>query len=238
MGKAAGEALAALVTAEAGARPANRVRGRGRRPRGLAVERLLERWDEDEATALFAMNVDLDEPLALRRAELERLREVHGRFRPDDDTPVESHAPSHLIWWLRGERGRLKVEMLLDPEVPSLVQGLPLTSVPEPPAGLAAIARRLADLLAVPGPVWPPDIALAPSLEAASVARSLRAAEALFGPMTLGEPIAGDGEKTATWRMAGERGAIDLTLGVDEPGGALTTASLVPVALEMPSEAV
>ena len=39
----------------------------------VAVERLLERWDDDEATALFAMNVDLDEPLALRRAEIERL---------------------------------------------------------------------------------------------------------------------------------------------------------------------
>ena len=90
----------------------------------------------------------------------------------------------------------------------------------------------------MPGPAWPADVALAPSVDAASVARSLRAAEALFGPVTLGEPIAGDGERTATWRLRGERGAIDLTLAVEEPGGALTTATFVPVALEMPSEAV
>ena len=39
-----------------------------------AVEHLLERWDDAEADALFAMNVELDEPLDRRRAEMERLR--------------------------------------------------------------------------------------------------------------------------------------------------------------------
>ena len=39
-----------------------------------AVERLLERWDDAEAAALFSMNVDLDEPVARRRAAIEGLQ--------------------------------------------------------------------------------------------------------------------------------------------------------------------
>ena len=45
----------------------------GRRPR-VAVERLLAAWDDDLAAQLFAMNVDLDEDLAPRRAAIDRLR--------------------------------------------------------------------------------------------------------------------------------------------------------------------
>ncbi len=203
-----------------------------------AVERLIERWDDAEAADLFAMNVDLDEPLDARRSDLARLREVHGRLRPDTDARVESDGPSHLAWWLRGERGRVKLEILLDPELPSRVQALQVTSVPEPPQGLAAIARRLADLLAEPGPRLPEDLRLAPSLDVAATARSLRAAEACFGPVRLDEAIAGDGERTATWRLHGDRGALDLTLELDASGEALRALAFVPVTLEPPAEPV
>ncbi len=236
IGRVAAEALTALVTAE---RPqigriapwpaTNAARG--------AVERLMERWDDSEAEMLFAMNVDLDEPLALRRAELERLRDVHGRLAPDPDTPVLSDAPSHVAWWMRGERGRVKVEILLDPEAPPLVQALRLTSVPEPPAALVPIARRFAGLLAQEGPPFPSDVAVASSLDTAAAWRSLRAAEARFGPVVLGEPIAGDGSRSATWRLRGERGDVDMSLELDETGQAIQTVAFIPVSLEMPPDA-
>src|SRR5678815_4648259 len=63
-------------------------------------ERLLSAWDDDLANRLFAMNVELDEPLALRRAELERIRDAHGPLHPDAELPSESETPLFESWWL------------------------------------------------------------------------------------------------------------------------------------------
>jgi len=134
-----------------------------------AVERLLERWDDAEADRLFAMNVELDEPLASRRAAIERLRAAHGSLRADPSEPPTSDSPAHLEWWMHGERGRVKVEILLDPERPPRVQAFKLTSVPEPPAGLTAIAARLAGLLGEPGAAWPADLPLASSADRVAI---------------------------------------------------------------------
>ena len=158
------------------------------------VERLLAAWDDELADRLFAMNVDLDEPLERRRATFERLRGVHGTLRPDPDAEPESSTPAHLSWWLVGERGRVAVDILLDPELPPRVQRLTLVSVPEPPAALAAIAGRIVELLGGPGPSWPADLALADTVDTVALGRALRAAEAGWGPVTLGPVVAGDGD--------------------------------------------
>jgi CubicO group peptidase (beta-lactamase class C family) len=202
-----------------------------------AVELLLERWDEAEAAALFAMNVDLDEPLARRRATVERLREVHGRFEADRSVEPETHGPSHLAWWLRGERGRLRVEILMSPERPARVQALMLSSVPEPPPALLKVARRMAKLLGTAGPSWPEDLRLGPGLDPDQVGRALRAAEARFGPVTLGDAVAADGD-TVTWRLTGDRGELDLRLGRDAGTGELMTVAFVPRPLEPPIHAI
>ena len=73
------------------------------------VERLLAGWDDDLAAHLFAMNVDLDEPLARRRAEIERLQTVHGALVADPDEPEVVLSSLDIEWWMRGERGRVKV---------------------------------------------------------------------------------------------------------------------------------
>jgi CubicO group peptidase (beta-lactamase class C family) len=236
MGLPVQEALGALVRGSSG-----RVRRVRPWPATVAaratVERLLDRWDDDVAADLFAMNVDLDEPLERRRAEVQRLREIHGSLTTDASEPTTADAPSRLSWWMRGERGRVQVEIFLDPEDPPRVQWLSLTSVHEPPTELTAAAQRLITCLAEAGPAWPAELVLAADLDHAAVNRALRASEARFGPVTLGPPIRGDGARTATWRLSGDRGALDLTLAVDD-AGALTTVSFVPVALEPPSEAV
>jgi hypothetical protein len=178
------------------------------------------------------MNVELDEPLARRRAAIERLTEVHGTLRADDTETPESHSPAHLAWWLSGERGRVRAAILMSPERPSRVQGLTLTSVPEPPAGLTAIAARLVAVLGEPAPSWPETVPLASGADRPAMERSLRAAAARFGPVTLGPATAGDGEKVATWRLTGERGSLSLELELDEPGGTVLKAGFVPQALE------
>jgi hypothetical protein len=202
-----------------------------------AVERLLERWDDAEADRLFAMNVELDEPIARRRATIERLRAAHGGLRPDPSEPPKSDSPAHLEWWMRGERGRVKVEILLDPERPPRVQALKLTSVPEPPAGLAAIAATLTGLLGESGPAWPADLPLASSADRAAIERGLRAAEARFGPVLLGQPVAGDGERTGAWILKGDRGEIELRLELDGPSGAIVGAHFVPRTMSGPEDA-
>ena len=109
-----------------------------------------------------------------------------------------------------------------------------MTSVREPPERLSAYAAQLAGLLAAPGPAWPEEIPLAASVDRAAIERSLRAAEALFGPVELGPVVAGDGERSATWRLGGERGRMTLELAVEVVEGPLTKVALVPEPLEPP----
>ncbi|HEY6013504.1 MAG TPA: serine hydrolase domain-containing protein, partial [Candidatus Limnocylindrales bacterium] len=196
-----------------------------------AVEGLLDRWDDAVAASLFAMNVDLDEPIVLRRAAMARLRAVHGRLVPDPAEEPVSHSPFQLAWWMRGERGRVKLEILLSPERPPKVQALVLTSVPEPPPALRAAAERIAASLVVgegEAPVWPSELAIDASLDVSALSRALRATEARFGTVRLGSVIAGDGNREATFRLDCTRGHLDLTLARDPASGRLTKVRLRP----------
>jgi serine-type D-Ala-D-Ala carboxypeptidase/endopeptidase len=204
-----------------------------------AVERLIGAWDDQLAAETFAMNVDLDEPLASRRAALERLGERHGALRPDDSEPTQSFTPFHLAWWLAGERGRIKVELLLSPEVPPRVQTFAVTSVPEPPVQLRRAAERIVASLTAPerGPLtidWPADLVVTDRVDLGLVVRAMRAAEARFAPLELGPVVDGDGERKATFRLGGPRGQVDLALELDLEAGCLDTVSLVPVRLTAP----
>lgn len=199
-----------------------------------SVEDLLQAWDDELAGRLFAMNVDLDEPMIGRRTAIEEIGRVHGRLRPDPSEPVVSWSPAHLVWWLAGERGRVRVEILLSPERPARIQLLELRSVPEPPTALAAVAARVSALLGRPGPAWPADLPLAATIDRLALDRELRATEALFGPVVLGPVESGDGAKAATWRLHGERGDVTLSLEIDPDGGTIRAVGLVPVALETP----
>jgi CubicO group peptidase (beta-lactamase class C family) len=201
------------------------------------VEALLARWDGDAAAALFAMNVELDQPIAKRRALMEGIREVHGVLRPDPDEPPESLSPFDLTWWMRGERGRVKVEIQLSPEARPLVQALTLTSVPEPSQLLRSAAERVvAALQAIDGamPRWPAELEVASDVDREALDRACRATEARFGTVKLGPAIAGDGVKTATFRLECTRGRVDLRLDRDPDSGTFNKVSLVPVPLETP----
>lgn len=198
----------------------------------VAVEALLEHWDDAAATALFAMNVDLDEPIERRRAEIERLRESHGRLATDPDLPARSDSPFHLEWWLRGERGRVRAEILLSPELPPRLQMLNLTSVADPSPELAAAAARIVAALAPDdgaAPAIPADLPLAETVDRAALGRALRATEARFGALTLGPPIAGDGAKVATYRLDGTHGRVELALEWSADAKALSAVGLLPV---------
>jgi hypothetical protein len=175
-------------------------------------------------------------------AMVEALRERHGALRRDETEPPISLTPSHLAWWLAGERGRVRVEISLSPELNAKVQTFAFTSVPDPPRALQEAAIRLLAALESPetpdrGPVsvdWPPDLAVAAHVDVGAVVRAMRATEARFGPVRLGRTYAGDGETRATWRLESPRGRLDLVLELDPVARCLSRVAFVPARMVPP----
>lgn len=233
------DALHALLAA--GAAPVRRVRPEPRTEAArTAVEQLLASWDDDLALRLFAMNVELDEPVVDRKTTIATIRERHGALRRDATEPDISRTPFHLIWWLVGERGgRVRVEILLSPEATPKIQTFSVNSVPEPPAALRDAAATLVVAMTPRevGPVsidWPAALTAGDGVDVGAVVRAMRATEARFGPVRLGPPIAGDGTTKATYRLESSRGKLDLVLEHDPSADCLSAVSIVPVRLEQP----
>lgn len=186
------------------------------------VERLLESWDDRLAAEIFSMNVDLDEPIERQRATIERLRETHGRLRRSDEPPT-SDSPFDVAWWLEGERGRVRVEISLDPQPAPKVQSLDLTSVPEPGRHLREAAAAIVD--SVEGGT--PDVELDPGADRSDIERDLLLVRTLFGTCRLGPPVASSATG-ATFRVDAERGPLELRIAIDEQTGLLTSIRWVP----------
>jgi CubicO group peptidase (beta-lactamase class C family) len=224
----AAEALTTLVTREAAPIRAV-VPWEATRTARAQVERLLRAWDDGLAAEVFASNVELDDPLERRRAQLDRIRDRHGVLTADPDAAPESDSPAHLAWWVRGARGgRVRVEILMTGESPPRVQTFDLRSVPDPSSALVAAARRVVAALAESVPAWPEDLPLGEAIDRAALDRSMRATSALFGPLELGPAIKGDGDHDVTFELRGRRGSVDLRFGLDHETGAFVTISLVP----------
>jgi CubicO group peptidase (beta-lactamase class C family) len=194
----------------------------------VGVERLLAEWDDDLAGRLFAMNVDLDDPIDRRRDEIARIRQLHGALRPDPDMPEPSQTPLHVAWWLADDHGgRVRVEIRLSPESPALVQTFGLTSVPVPGERLATIATEVVAALNSPGPAIPMDIPLSPEMDRSALDRIARIVAARHAPLTLGPAAAGDGVKSTTWRLRGERGELDLAITMDPDANLITALTII-----------
>ena len=201
------------------------------------MEGLLAAWDDAVADAAFAMNMDLDEPRELRRAAVEKIAADLGPFSADDTRPEASDSPAHLAWWLRGERGWVRLVLLVTPEPAPRVQRFAVTAVPDPSDALVAVADRILVAAGSPSPVWPADVVAGPELDLAPIERSMRAAAARFGTMRRGLPIAGDGTTTATFEIDGDDGRAELKVAVDADSGAVTTLVLSSAEREAPAEA-
>ena len=198
------------------------------------VERLFDAWDDELAARLFSANVDLDEPLERRRATLEKLRGIHGRLVADDSEPARGDTPAHLEWWMVGEHGCVKVEILMSPEPEPRVQTLNVTSIPEPRAPLSSAAEAVIRAFSEAGTSWPSDVRLGPKVDRAVAERELRTAAARYGAARLGRCMAGDGERKATWRVSTDRGELELRLERDAGTGELTAFGLVPKSIRAP----
>jgi serine-type D-Ala-D-Ala carboxypeptidase/endopeptidase len=202
-----------------------------------AVDRLLDAWDDGAADALFAMNMDLDEPRERRRLAVETaVTSVGGPLRPDPDRAPTSNTPAERTWWRRGEHGWLRIEAKLTPEPAPRLQWLVVEAVLDPPAELRDVAEAILRA-AAEGLRLPDGIALHAGLERDRLARTGRAAEARFGAMRLVQPTAGDGATTATWRLGTERGGIaQLRVTLDPATRELREAALLVADRVTPAE--
>jgi CubicO group peptidase (beta-lactamase class C family) len=230
------EQLRVLVLADAV--PRRRVQpGSAVRAFRPAMEGLLVAWDDAVADAAFAMNMDLDEPREVRRAAVEKVAADLGPFRPDPTRPEVSESPAHVTWWLRGERGWVRLALLVTPEPSPRVQRFAVTAVPDPSDALLAIADRILAAAASPSPAWPAGVVAGPDLDVVLIERSMRAAAARFGTMRRGLAIAGDGTTTATIQVDGDDGRAELKIAVEAATGAVTALVLSAAEREAAAEA-
>jgi CubicO group peptidase (beta-lactamase class C family) len=224
------EQLLDTVLAARSGRPAPPVRGPARAPgdpwpeteaAAAAVERLLSAWDDDLAARLFAVNVDLDEPLPARRRRIAAVHDLLGPLAPDPAVPVEYASPAQRVWWLRGPRGRLRLEIRLTPERPPRVQTLTLTPIPEPSPPLRRAVAMLRRALNNAYPRVPELLPLSPDVDRAALARLLQSGAAWAGTVHEAEVLGGDGFAETSVRLAGTRRdlVVGVRLAVDRPPG-------------------
>ena len=211
-----------------------------RRPRPMprvaeavsVVERLLARWDDAEADAWFAMNMDLDEPRDRRREAVEAaVARVGGPFRVDGGRPLESDAATHRRWWLRGERGWLRCALSLSPEPVPLIQTLVVKAVVEPSPSIAAAGAALVGAAGAGG--WPAGLEAGPAVDRVVVARGLGVVAGWLGAVELGALVVGDGSTTATWELVAPgagtafgHGRARLVVTLDAASGQLTAVAV------------
>lgn len=200
------------------------------------VNALLDRWDDARADALFAMNVDLDDPRDRRRdAVAKAVDAVGGSLRDDQERAAVSQTPAERTWWRRGRHGWVRVQVKLTPERSPKVQWLVVEAVVDPSPALANAAAAVLRSVASAAPLA--GVAVDPSLDEARLARSASAAVARFGHLRLGLPKASDGASTATWAVRTERGGpAELRVGLDPETGVLREAALLVSERSAPAE--
>jgi CubicO group peptidase (beta-lactamase class C family) len=193
-----------------------------------AVSRLLQSWDEGEASRLFASNVVLDAPFAERQRRIALVRERIGDFREDPARAPEFDTPAHCRWWLAGERGVVQVQIQLTPERAPRVQSLALAVPPAAGSALRVMLDAVVAWLNGTGRDWPQDIGVADGVDTVLLARRLGMAAAWAGPVRLGACKAGDGTAAVMAELVGRHATITLSLAIDPETRVLRLADVIP----------
>ncbi|SIN71406.1 serine hydrolase domain-containing protein [Agromyces cerinus] len=90
----------------------------------VALSGLVNDWSDVAASAVLATNVGLDVPYDERRATIEAAWAAVGGRTAASRTPVDAEcdSPDHLVWFLPGATGRLRVEVRMTPLAEPLAQ--------------------------------------------------------------------------------------------------------------------
>jgi len=191
------------------------------------VNDLIARWDDDLAARLLADNVDADEALPRRRAAIERYQESFGPLRADHN--LSSTSPAHCSWWLRGPRGKVRVEIRLTPQSPPLVQSLTITPVPDAPAPLRDLAVRIGHALDQPEADRRGWLALGPEVDRVDLHRQFLLAAGWAGRSSPDDVLSGDGVREATFRLVGQHGSLTLSITHDPVTRVVSALTMAPL---------
>ncbi|HEU4405762.1 MAG TPA: serine hydrolase domain-containing protein [Polyangiaceae bacterium] len=181
-----------------------------------SVARLLERWDDAEASAAFADTFFLDVPRPKLVAQLEALRRERGRCSPAG--PLEPENALRGARRFACERGWVEVRLTLTPPAPTRIQALTVEGHAPPSPALADAAARLVALASS----WEDAAAerlLDPSLDRAALKKRLSAVAAARGACRVERPLGGDGRGRYKALLACERAPVALDLRLAEASG-------------------
>ena len=128
--------------------PSRRVTRWGRvRDLQRAVHQLVIEWDDAVADAIFSSNVDADLSREARRTAVGEISAKLGAVGPVDAATAASANAAEIDWWIVGEHGRAKVELLVTPQAVPLVQEMEITFVADPTPKMVAAATEAAATL-------------------------------------------------------------------------------------------
>jgi len=189
-----------------------------------AIIRLIDRWDDGEASAIAADNLFLDAPADARRRQVEAIRARLGACRAEDAFDVENALRG--TWKMTCARGSLRVAITLAPTMPPRVQSWQMAAVGQLPASIDAAVTRITGLIGRPDPAALEGM-IASGTDAGAASRQLDAASA-WGACKPDEVLSGGSDRSARVRLACSRGSLDLTVDVEPATGKVRGFALAP----------
>ena len=165
-----------------GARLAGSLAGDAGRPRG-GQQAAPGRGTTPRRSGCSRPTWRMDAPFEERRRRIALVRERIGEFGDDPGRQPEFDTPAQCRWWLAGERGTVQVQIQLNPERPPRVQSLTLAVPPAAGSALRVTLDAVVDWLNGGERDWPPSIPVADGVDTGLLARRLRMAAALGGPL-------------------------------------------------------
>ncbi|MDC0748571.1 serine hydrolase domain-containing protein [Polyangium mundeleinium] len=167
-----------------------------------ATSRLVAKWSDVEADAIFADSIFLDKPRERWMRDLDALRAAHGACR--EEGTIEAENALRGTFRLGCEKGWIGVSLTLAPTSPSRIQYLDFHSVLPPPSALASGGDKLVRLVNR----WD-DAAAAElfdtSMDVGRMKASLASLKEIRGACRIGDVIGGDGATRASFRLTCER---------------------------------
>ena len=203
----------------------------------VAAEALVDGFDDAHADAVFAMNVDLDQPRERRRAALDAARDAAGAI--SDSRPLRSASPTALEWRRDGAAADQLLSVTITPEPEGRVQALTVETVARPNAVLADAAEAVHAALTAGSAAWPAQVATTSAFAADEYERAAAVATALGGPFELApRPVRAPDPEHVRFALTGRGASWWLDLAGTADGVDAAGLVLVPELSTDPTEVV
>ncbi|MBI1276866.1 MAG: serine hydrolase [Anaerolineaceae bacterium] len=183
------------------------------------VSDLYETWSDDDVTALSTATFFQDMSLERRRKQVQDLRASFGKVK--SITPFVAENNLRGRWTLQCQRGNIEVYVTLAPTVPPRMQTLQLIAAKPLSAALKMAVNQMLKMTTA----WDEEKAkslFAPPLKRKDIQSQLEAVRVQYGKLRGGDVLEGDGQNQARVRLEGERGMIDMKVGINPKSGQVT----------------